>query len=132
MLIIAPLDYERYAVLVSPLLIPGVLHAEAKQPPKRVEQLRPVSPASSYSGSQTNEVPKNSGPRAVDVQKSTPAHNRVRPQRGPPATALSGVSRFPSGSHSLVEGQSPPSPQKVVGLYEHPENTRGTTMHISA
>ncbi len=132
MLIIAPLDYERYAVLVSPLLVPGVPKVEAKQPPKRVEQLRPVSPASSYSGSQANEVSKNSGPRAVDVQKSTLAHNRVRPQRGPPPTAPGGVSRFPSGSHSLVEGQSPPRPQKVVELYEHPENIRGTVMRVSA
>ncbi len=46
MSIITPLDYERYAVLVSPLLVPGAAHVEAKQVPRRVDQLSPVASTS--------------------------------------------------------------------------------------
>ncbi|NQV43757.1 MAG: hypothetical protein HQ501_02550 [Rhodospirillales bacterium] len=130
--IIAPLSYERYAVLISPLLVADVLPTTAKPPPRQVEQLSPVNPTSRRSGSHPEEVLKKPISQAVNVPQSSPVQSRTRPLHGPPPPDARNFLSLPVHSVGSMRGQAIADPRKLVRLYEHPEITRAIAMSISA
>ncbi len=96
MLNIAPLDYERYAVLVSPLLVPDAARVEAKPPPRHAEQLGPVSAALNRPGLRTGEGLNGSDSRPMELGPKTPERDPEHPLNGPHPTDLSLFFRRPS------------------------------------
>ncbi len=130
--IVAPLSYERYAVLVSPLLVPDVLPVTAKPPSRQVEQLAPVNPTSRRAGSHPEAVLKKSISQTVDVPQSSPVQSRTRPLHGPPLPDARNFLSLPVHSVGSMRDQTIPDPRKLVRLYEHPENPRAIAMNISA
>ncbi len=131
MLIIAPLDYERYAVLVSPLLVPGAQHAEAKPPPRRTEQLGPVNAALSGTGSRTGEGMREPVSRPMGLRRKTLELDQERLLNGPHPADLSLLFPLPNEIFNSARNQPALDPRKVTELYKHPETTRGSSVRIS-
>ena len=131
MLNIAPLDYERWAVLVSPLLVPGAPHVEAKPPPRHAEHLGPVSAALSGTGSRAGEGLREPVSRLMGLRRKTLERDQARPLNEPHPTDLSLLFPLPNGIFNSAQNQPAIDPRIVMELYDHPENTRGTTVRIS-
>ncbi|MFQ5763392.1 MAG: hypothetical protein ACE5GT_00545 [Rhodospirillales bacterium] len=128
---IAPLDYERWAVLVSPLLAPGAAYVEAKQPPRHAEQLGPVSAALNRPGSRAGEGLNGSDSRPMELGPKTLERDPEHPLNGPHPTDLNWFFQLPSGVRDSMQNQPALDPQKVTERYEFPEKPRGATVRLS-
>ncbi len=128
---IAPLDYERWTVLVSPLLAPGAAYVEAKPPPRHAEQLGPVSTALNRPVSRTGEGLKGSDSRPMELGPKTLECDPEHPLNGPEPTDLSLFFQRPSEICNLTQNQPAIDAWKAAGLCEHPESTHGTTVSDS-
>jgi len=128
---IAPLDYERWAVLVSPLLVPGAQQVEAKPPPRHAEQTGPVSAAPSGTGSRASGDQMGLGARPAKLPRRAFERDSEHPLNGPHPTDLNWFFRLPNETRDSMRDQPAIEPRRIVRLYEHPEKTRGTTVRVS-
>ena len=129
--IIAPLDYERWAVLVSPLLAPGAGHVEAKQPPRHAEQLGPVSGELNRPGSRTGEELRKPDFRLMGMRRKSLERDQEHALNGPHPTDLNWFFQLPSGVRDSMQDRPALDPRTVTGLYDRPESARGITVSVS-
>ncbi|NQV84559.1 MAG: hypothetical protein HQ494_12135 [Rhodospirillales bacterium] len=131
MLNIAPLNYERWAVIVSPLQGQGAEHVEAQSSPRQVEQTGPVSAALSGTSSGAGETLRESDSRELEVRRNSFNRNPEHPLNRPHPTDLSLLFQLPIEILNSLRNKPTLDPRTVTGLYDRPENKRGTTVSVS-
>lgn len=129
--VIAPLDYERYAVLVNPLLAPGAEHTEAHPPTRQTEQPGPVNAALSGTSSRAGEGLREPVSRPMEVRRKSFERGPEPPLNEPYPTDLNWFFQLPSGVRESAQGRPVLDPWIVTGLYDHPETPRGATLSVS-
>ncbi len=128
---IAPLNYERWAVIVSPLQgaeAPGVLPASGA---RHAEQLAQVSASLNRMDSRTKEslIEQSFQPEIVRRKISKP---KSEPPSITPHTAKWVLLQpLPNEIFASARDQPALDPRKVTELYKHPEITPGPTVRIS-
>ena len=131
MMNIAPLDYERYAVLVNPLSVPDAAHVDANPPPRRIEQIAQVSTKLSRPDSRAGEELKGHGSRPTDLRRKLTEHDPGHPLNAPHPTDLNWLYQIPNEAGKSIQDQPTIAPLTVVELYDRPGKTRGATVRIS-
>ncbi|MCH7485588.1 MAG: hypothetical protein IIC04_01195 [Proteobacteria bacterium] len=131
MLNIAPLEYERWAVLVSPLLIPEAERVGAKPPPRLAEPVDPVSAEIYRHGWVAGGRPKGPGTRSTEVPRKSHERNPEHPLEGPHPTDLNLLFRVPIEILESSQDRPVVDARNVTGLYEHPGNPLATTVRLS-
>ena len=106
---IAPLDYERWAVLVSPLLMPGAGHVGAKAPPRQAEQLGSVNATLSGTGSRAGEGLREPVSRSMGLGQISLERDPEHPLDGPHPTDLNWFFQLPGGFRESMQAQPTPS-----------------------
>jgi len=129
--IIAPLDYERWAVLVNPLLVPGGQHGESGPSPRQAEQLGQVNASLSSTSSRAGEGLREPVSRSTGLRQETQKREPAPPLNGPHPTDFNWFFLLPNGSRGLMQDLSAPVSRIVAGLYDHPKTTRGATVSVS-
>jgi len=128
---IAPPDYERWAVVVSPLQVPEYRDVTATSALRHTELLAQVSASLSHLDSRKKE-----GLAEQDVQSATLTRNTLKRSSEHPSTksysAKWGLLQpLPVGIYNTALNQSTLEPQKISKLYKSPETTRGLAVRIS-
>lgn len=127
---IAPLNYERWAVMVSPLLVPDAQNAKSTAASRHAEQLTQVSAAPSRLGSRTDEGSIGQNNQPVGLRRKTLDRRSESPAtESRPAERLLSLP-LPNGIFNTAQNQPALDPRKVTELYEHPETTRGRGVSI--
>lgn len=127
---IAPLNYERWAVLVSPLQGQDAVHAGAKPTPKQLEQTGPVSAALSGTSSGAGETLKKSDSREIEARRKSLERESEHPLNGPHPTDLNWFFQLPGGVRESLQDRPVPGPRIVSGLYDRPEIMRGAAVSV--
>lgn len=132
MMIIAPLDYERYAVFVSPLLVPEANPAGARIPPRQTEPMDPVSAEPDRTGWSAGDQVKASDSRTVEIPPSTLDRGPEHPLIGPYPTEVRRLFQVPIQILESPPGPAELVPRKVTELYEFQDNTLSVTVRTSS
>lgn len=128
---IAPLNYERWAVIVSPLQVFDAWDVKPASPSRHAEQLTQVSATLSRLDSRTKE--------SLIEQSIQPAklRRKILKRKPEPPSITSHAAEwllslpFPNGIFNSARNQPALDPRKITELYKHPENTRGPAVRIS-
>lgn len=128
--IVAPLDYERWAVLVNPLLVPSAVQVEAKSPPRQAEQLGAVNAALNGTSSRAGEGLREPISRSMGLGRNSIERNSASPLTVPPPTDLNWFFQLPGGARGSMQDRPAIDPQKVAELYVSPETAPSTTLSV--
>ncbi len=128
---IAPLTYERWAVIVSPLQggeAPGVLPGSGA---RNAEQLTQVSASLNRLDSRTKESLIEQSIQPVKVRRKIP-----KPKSEPPSITSHTaewvlLQPLPNEIFNSDRNQPVLDPRKITELYKHPEPTPGPAVRIS-
>ena len=123
---IAPIDYERYAVLIAPAVIP--INAPSHGAPElRVpEEIDPKTvDYSLHEGPPFNSKAELAAPPPVALPVATSGHAALASTYMPPP-----LSAPPILSTFMVGKENTPSPSTVTGLYEKTQETIGKTVNL--
>jgi len=131
MLDIAPLNYERWAVVVSPLQVPGGQHGESSPPLRQTERLGQVNASLSGTSSRAGEGLREPVSRSMELRQETHKRDPAPPLNGSYPTDFNWFFLLPDGIRNLMQDRPALDPRKVTGLYDHPESVRGATVSIS-
>ncbi len=132
MVIIAPLDYERYAVFVSPLVVPEANPVGARIPPRQTEPTDPVSAEPDRAGRSAGDQVKASDSRTVEISPFTLDRDPEHPSNGPHPTAVSRLDQVPIQILDSPPDTSELMPRKVTELYESRYKTQSVTVRTSS
>lgn len=120
-MLIAPLSYERYAVLVSPLMVPDAQRVDVNTPVRRVEELSAVNPTSRYANSRAEPVTTGPAREKDAVQQKAPSYARPSPLHGPPPPDTKNFLPSASRAAGTLADEATVDPATVVKLYERSE-----------
>ena len=130
---IAPFNYERWAVMVSPLLVPDVVGVKSAFGLRHDEQLTQVSASLGQLDSRKKEslieqeVPPPPSQRNATKTQSPPP---PLPTTSHPAEWLL-RQPLPMAVIASARGQSAPDPRKITQLYTPPDSPPGSSVRIS-
>jgi len=128
---IAPLDYERYAVLVSPLLVPGAGPVQAKPPARAAGPAGPVSVDYNRAGPQASRGPNGHDPRLTGTGRRAFGDGSTQPASTPRPPDGNWFFQLPNETRESIQDQPAVDPRKATELYEHQDNARGATVRVS-
>ena len=131
MLNIAPLDFERLPILVSPLQIPAIPGDAVKPLSRTTEPVAPVGTEPNRHGSAADGIPQGTEFRPAGPKMSALDRDPEHPLDGPHPTDLSWFFQIPDGTRNLAQEYPEMSLQQVTGLYELPRETPDAIMRIS-
>lgn len=129
---IAPMDYERYAVLFSPLLVPDAPRAEAPPPSRQVDQLDPVRPTFRRFDSRADHgLPDATfglarNPAVVLTERGT-----LQPSSATYAADQTWLFQLPNDLRETIQEPPNPLPATVTGLYGHEEKVSGSAVRVT-
>ena len=132
MLNIAPLDYERYAVLVNPLLIPGPVNVAVKPPQRRTEPVNPASADLGNLGSSAGNAVKSLSAVPARTRTATPDRDLLYALNRPHPISLNRLAQVPSKIWEAEQFQPGTVPRRVAELYESPGEAPRETIRLSA
>ena len=128
---IAPLNYERWAVIVSPLLVSDAREVKPTTASRHAEQLTQVSAALSHLDSRKKEGLIEQNIQPMVLRRKTLERNSEPPlTESHPAEWLL-LLPLPNGIFNSARNQPALDPRKITELYDHPETTRGPAVRIS-
>ncbi len=128
---IAPLNYERWAVVVSPLQVSDAPEAKPTTASRHAEQLAQVSAAPSRLGSRPGEGSIGQNNQPVGLRpKTLERHSEPPVAESQPAEWVL-LQPLPNGIFNAARNQPALDPRKITELYKHPEPTPGPSVRIS-
>lgn len=128
---IAPLNYERWAVMVSPLLVDSAPDVKSIAAARHAEEFTQLSASPRTLGSPIGEGLTEPDIRPEELRRKTlKRESEPASITSHPAEWLL-VQPFPSGIFNSAPNQPALDPGKVTELYKHPEPTRGPAVRIS-
>ncbi len=128
---IAPLNYERWAVMVSPLLVDSTPDAKPASAARHAEQTAQLSVSPRLLGSRTGEGLIEQKIRPMEVPRKSLERNSEPPLNGQPPGEWLVILPLPNGIFNSAPSQPALDPAKVTELYKHSEPTRGPAVRIS-
>lgn len=129
MLPVAPMDYERYAVLLSPLLVSDAPRAEAPPPSRQVDELDPIRATLRRFDSRADRgLPDTTFGPTRNPAVVLKGRGAVQPTSLTYAADLAWLFQLPNDVRAAI--QKPPNldPAAVANLYEREE--KGTTAAV--
>ncbi len=127
---IAPLNYERWAVVVSPLHGLEAAGALPGSGVRHTEQLTQVSASLSHLDSRKKEGSIEQNIRSADMRRKAPKRNPApSPVRSHPGGWVLSQP-LPDGIFTAARNLTAPNPGKVVELYKRPEPAPAATLRV--
>ncbi len=130
MLNIAPLDYERYAVLVNPLPAADARHIDAATPSRRVEQTDPVSTALGRADPQVGKEIKGRNFGLAVIKGEPIERDSEQPLNEPHPTDLNWFYQASNEARNSILDQPAIDPRAVIELYERPQKTPSAIVRV--
>ena len=128
---IAPLNYERWAVMFSPLWVHGAPNVTPASGTRHAEQLTQVSASLNRLDSRTNESLIEQSIQPMVMRRKIPK----RESEPLSITSHTGgwvlLQPLPNGIFNVAQNQPALDPRKVTELYKQPETTLGPAVRIS-
>ncbi len=132
MLSIAPLDYERYAVLISLPPPPETIQSGVSAPTRAAEPIGAPSAASSRGDYSSGAQVRNTGRQFVGVAGAASSRDPEHLLNGPHPSSLTRLAGPPPVILSLMAGERDVTPQQVSALYDRPDKSPPPTIDIRA
>ncbi|MDA1089574.1 MAG: hypothetical protein O3A85_04585 [Proteobacteria bacterium] len=114
MLNIAPLNYELWAVLVSPLQGQDAGQVEARPTPRQTKQTEPVSAALSGTSSGAGETLRKSDSRGMEARRNSFERDSEHPLNGPYPTDLNWLFQLSGGVRDSMQDRPIPDALKAL------------------
>ncbi len=128
---IAPLNYERWAVMVSPLLVDSAPDVKPASAARLAEQLAQLSVSPRLLGSRTGEGLIEQNIHPMELRRKSLERNSEPPLNGQPPAEWLLLLPLPNGIFNSAPSQPASDPGKVMELYKRSEPTRGPAVRIS-
>ena len=122
---VAPLNYERWAVIVSPIQASDVRGVRPTYDARHIEQLIQLAPSLNNVDSRKKESLIEQTLKSPDVRQKFP---KPKPEAPPVTSHPAGLvlrQPLPIGVFTSALDQAAPDPRKVTELYTLADNPRG-------
>ncbi len=130
---VAPLNYERWAVIVSPLEVPGAQGGMYAVPLRHLEQLTQVSASLDNVDSRKKESLVEQAVKPPEARRKVPKPKPAPPPSPTTSHPAEWLLRQPLPMEVLASArnQSALDPRKITELYRPPESTPGSNVRVS-
>lgn len=132
MLPIAPLDYERYAVVVSLPPPPEAVQSGVAAPTRAAEPIAAANATSSRRDHSSGQFAKIAANPFNELDRTPPSSGPKHVAKGPYPTGGSGLAGPPPVILSLMTGEPDVTPRQVSALYERAEGRPANAVDILA
>jgi len=128
---IAPLNYERWAVMFSPLWVHGAPNATPASGARHAEQLTQVSASLNRLDSRTKESLIEQSIQPMVMRRKIPKRESEPPSITSHPAEWVLLQPLPNEIFTSARNQPALDPRKITELYKQPETTLGPAVRIS-